>query len=171
MSSPQTPLILTSQTVTGTLFNTFTTAKSVINATELLPLPGNYVKLGAKFRQRVVVGLSNIVTTPGTVAFQLRMGSVVAQTSGNIQLSTTANTHSTVEIDSTVRLWSRRRLRRTAPGGTRPSRRRWTFGWASPRPTRATACRCSTTTCGSSRSRAPEVIVCPVTGSRSARSG
>jgi hypothetical protein len=101
---PQFPQVLTSQTVTGTLFNTYTTAKSVINVTELVPMPGNYLKLGSKLRIKATMGLSNIVTTPGTVAFQIMMGSVVVLTSGNIQMTTTANTLSTVDMEAVIRL-------------------------------------------------------------------
>src|SRR5690348_552712 len=89
---PQFPQCLTAQSAVGTLFNTYTTAKTVINATDLVTLPANYLKVGSCFRVRAMGGLSNIVTTPGTVAFQIMMGSIVAWTSGNIQMSTTAHT-------------------------------------------------------------------------------
>ncbi len=84
--------ILTTQTAVGTLFNTYTTAKTVINATNLVQLPPNYLYIGKKLRVTVKGGLSNIVTTPGTVTFQIMMGSIVAWTSGAIQLNATAHT-------------------------------------------------------------------------------
>lgn len=90
--NPEYPQILTSQRAVGTLFNTFTTAKTVLNQTELVTLPANYLKIGSKLRVRVAGGLSNIVTTPGTVTFQVMMGSIVAFTTGAIQMSTTAHT-------------------------------------------------------------------------------
>lgn len=84
--------ILTVQKAVGTLFNTFTTAKTVINQTELVQLPPNYLYVGKKLRVTVKGGLSNIVTTPGTVTFQIMMGTIVAWTSGAIQLNATAHT-------------------------------------------------------------------------------
>lgn len=84
--------VLTSQKAAGTLFNTYTTAKTVLNATELLTLPANFLEVGRKLRVKASGGLSNIVTTPGTVTFQIMMGSIVAWTSGAIQMSTTAHT-------------------------------------------------------------------------------
>jgi hypothetical protein len=90
--SPSFYQVLTAQTTAGTLFNTYTTAKTVINQTELVPLPGNYLAVGSKFRLRAAGGLSNIVTTPGTVTFQIMMGTIVAWTSGAIQMNATAHT-------------------------------------------------------------------------------
>lgn len=95
---------LTSQSHVGTLFNTYTTAKSVINADDLVPLPANYLQIGSKFRIRALGGLSNIVTTPGTVAFQVMIGSIVAWTSGNIQLNATAHTLLPFFLDVTLRV-------------------------------------------------------------------
>lgn len=84
--------ILTTQVAAGTSFGTFTTAKTVINATNLVQLPPNYLYTGKKLRVTVRGGLSNIVTTPGTVTFQIMMGSIVAWTSGAIQMNATAHT-------------------------------------------------------------------------------
>lgn len=80
------------QRAAGTLFNTYTTAKSVINPTELVTLPPNYLEVGKRFQTTVGAALSNIITTPGTVTFQIMMGSIVAWTSGAIQLNATAHT-------------------------------------------------------------------------------
>ena len=104
MSAPYFVQTLASQKAAGTLFNTYTSAKSVINVTELVPIPGNYMQVGTKFRIKAWGGLSNIVTTPGTVAFQVMMGSVVVFTTGNIQMTTTANTLSPLKFEATLRL-------------------------------------------------------------------
>jgi hypothetical protein len=104
MSAPYFTQILASQKAAGTLFNTYTTAKSILNVTELLPIPGNYMQVGTKFRLRAMMGLSNIVTTPGTVTFQVMMGSIVVWTSGAVQMSTTANTLLPIELEVNLRL-------------------------------------------------------------------
>lgn len=95
---------LASQQAAGTLFNTYTTAKSVINATELYTFPANTLRIGSKLRISGAFGLSNIVTTPGTFTLQIMMGSVVVLTSSAIQMSTTANTLQQVEFVATLRL-------------------------------------------------------------------
>ncbi len=88
----------------GTLLNTYTTAKSILNATELVQLPANYLQVGSKLRIRAMGGLSNIVTTPGTVAFQVMMGSIAVWSSGTLQLTTTANTLTPFELEVNLRL-------------------------------------------------------------------
>ena len=95
---------LASQKAAGTLFNTYTAAKSVINVTELVPIPGNYMQIGSKFRIKAWGGLSNVTATPGTVTFQIMMGSIVVYTTGAIQMSTTANTLSPLKFEATLRL-------------------------------------------------------------------
>lgn len=76
----------------STLFTTYTTAKSVIDATGLWTMPANYLYVGRKIRVRAAGAISNIVTTPGTMNFQVKIGSVAAFDSGAIQLNATAHT-------------------------------------------------------------------------------
>lgn len=83
---------LVANSIAGTLFNTYTTAKTVIPPICLFQFPPNYLYIGKVFRVRVTGGISNIVTTPGTITFQVMMGSIVAWTSGAIQLNATAHT-------------------------------------------------------------------------------
>ena len=95
---------LVSQKANGTLFNTYTTAKSVLNVQDLTPIPGNYFQVGSKIRVRAWGGLSNIVTTPGTVTFQVNMGAVAIYSSGALQMTTTANTLSPFMFEATLRM-------------------------------------------------------------------
>lgn len=83
---------LATQTTAGTLLATFTTAKTVINQEALMPIGANTLKVGDAYTVTVSGGMSNIVTTPGTVTFQIMMGTIVAWTSGAIQLNATAHT-------------------------------------------------------------------------------
>lgn len=81
-----------SQSAAGTLFNTFTTAKTVINQQDLYGLYAGFFTLGRRLRITVNMAISNIVTTPGTVTFQVMLGSIVVWTSGAVQLNATAHT-------------------------------------------------------------------------------
>ncbi len=81
-----------SQQAAGTSFSNYTNAKSVINAQALYTLKANSLYIGKAFRATILAGLSNIVTTPGTIVFQLMIGAVIAFTTGNIQLNATAHT-------------------------------------------------------------------------------
>lgn len=85
--------LLASQQAQGTFFTTYTTAKTVINPQALYTLPAGFFDvLGKSIRVDVLGSISNIVTTPGTITFQVMLGAVIAFTSGAIQLSTTAHT-------------------------------------------------------------------------------
>ena len=95
--------VLTSQKAAGAAFATYTTAKTVLNQTELVTLPPNYLTIGTTFRITAKGGLSNIVTTPGTVTFQVMMGTIVAFTTGAIQLNATAHTLLPINIDVLLR--------------------------------------------------------------------
>src|SRR5439155_6898517 len=81
------------QRAAGTLFNTYTTAKTVINPEALVSLPPNFFYPGRKLWIHADGGISNIVTTPGLMNFQVIIGaSAIAFDTGNIQLNATAHT-------------------------------------------------------------------------------
>jgi hypothetical protein len=82
---------LMTSTAAGTSFGTFTTAKTVLPTGCLVTLPANWWYVGRMMRVTVWGGLGTLVTTPGTVTFQLNLGSVAALTSGAIQLNATAH--------------------------------------------------------------------------------
>ena len=81
-----------SSTSAGTLFNTYTTAKTVLPTGCLVTLPANWWYVGRSIRYTVYGGMSNLVTTPGTVTLQVNLGSVAAFSTGAIQLNATAHT-------------------------------------------------------------------------------
>lgn len=104
MGEPYFRQTLASQKAAGTLFNAYTTAKSILNVSELLPITGNFMQVGRRFKIHAFGGLSNIVTTPGTVTFQVMMGSVAVFSTGAIQMVTTAETLSPWILDVDMRL-------------------------------------------------------------------
>jgi len=83
----------------GPAQNTFTTAKSIFGvdgtdeaAEAKYTLPANFFVRGKALSISLQGDISNIVTTPGTIVFQVMLGAVIAFTTGNIQMSTTAHT-------------------------------------------------------------------------------
>lgn len=85
--------------VAGTLYNTYTTAKSMLTsatATEassgLITLPANFWQRGGALEIDFVAGVSNRVTGPDTFTIQVMVGAVIAFTTGAINLTTTAHT-------------------------------------------------------------------------------
>jgi hypothetical protein len=87
--------VLKTQRGAGTAFSSFTTAKSVINPQALLTIPANSLMIGDVFEIDALLGISNIVTTPGLINFQIKMGptaNIVVFDTGNIQMNATAHT-------------------------------------------------------------------------------
>lgn len=90
---------LVSQRVDSPLQTTFTTAKSIfgVDGTDqsahckYTVAPGFFVP-GKALNIQMRGDISNIVTTPGTITFQVMVGAVIAFTSGAVNLSTTAHT-------------------------------------------------------------------------------
>lgn len=84
--------LLACQHAAGTLFNTYTTAKSVINPQALYTLAPNQLRIGDYLRIRASGGLSNVVTSQRTFTFQVMMGSIVVHASQALLTTTTAHT-------------------------------------------------------------------------------
>jgi hypothetical protein len=92
----------------GTLYNTYTTAKSVLTSstataasTGLITLPPNFFQIGGRLEVDVLCGISNRVTGPDTFTIQIMIGAVIAFTTGAINLTTTAHT----TIPAIFRAW------------------------------------------------------------------
>ena len=85
--------------VAGTLYNTFTTAQSMlktVTATEassgFVTLPPGFFQRGSIIEIDAEAGISNRVTGPDTFTIQVMVGAVIAFTTGAINLTTTAHT-------------------------------------------------------------------------------
>lgn len=89
--------VLVSAQAAGTLFNTYTTAKTVLPSGCLITLPPNWWYVGRMIRVKALGAISNIVTTPGTITLQVNIGSTAIFSSGAIQLNATA--HTTLPFD------------------------------------------------------------------------
>jgi hypothetical protein len=85
--------------IDGTALTNSTTPTSIIPAAARYTLPANFFDVGRALRITCKGRLSNLVTTPGTLTLELRLGSVIAFTSGAIQLSATAHTNVSFILD------------------------------------------------------------------------
>jgi hypothetical protein len=87
--------LITSQ-VDGSALASSTTATSLLPPAARYTLPANYLQIGRMFRIKFAGRLSNIVTTPGTITLDVRMGptsNIVVFNGGAMQMSTTAHTN------------------------------------------------------------------------------
>lgn len=87
---------LVNSQVDGTALNTSTSATSVIPPAARCTLPPSFMAVGKLLRVKFAGRLSNIVTTPGTLTLDVRMGptsNIVVFNGGAMQLSSTAHTN------------------------------------------------------------------------------
>lgn len=98
---------LITQHAAGGAFNTFTTAKLVTNGQAMRLLDPGFWTVGRSAQIRVRGAISNIVTTPGLMNFQVKMGTLAAPItvwdSGNVQLNATAHTLLPFALDIDLR--------------------------------------------------------------------
>lgn len=107
---------LVSQDAAGTIFDTYTTSKTVLNQNCLYPFGSNTLALGDTFNIKVLGALTTLVTTPGTVTFEVKLGptaNIVVFTTGAIQLNATAHTLLPFKLDIDLTL----QLENTTVGG------------------------------------------------------
>lgn len=93
--------ILTNQTATGTMVDTFTTAVTVITAAARKTLPGGFWYVGRLIRISALFAIKNVVTAQPTFTFQVMLGptsNIIVWSSGAVTCSTTANASLPVEL-------------------------------------------------------------------------
>jgi hypothetical protein len=125
MSDPFYPIVLTSNLVPGPTISAWTTAVTVLDAADVVPLPGNFLKIGRKLK---MTASGTITTTSasanGTITFQAMMKTlpgtggtnVVAWTSGSIQLDTAAVTGVGWKMETILRVGAVDAVQGTAAG-------------------------------------------------------
>ena len=98
MASQSWSQVVASMPIQGSLYNTFTTSQSLLSTTAseasqaLCILPSGFFRRNGRLKITAEFGLSNIVTTPGTLTLNVKLGSITAFTTGAINMTTTANT-------------------------------------------------------------------------------
>lgn len=97
MSFPQ---LIASVTVAGTQYNTYTTSKSMLGSATataasmaVVPVRAGWLHAGAMLTIDAQLAVSNRVTGPDTFTIEVKLGTVVAFTTGAITLTTTAHTN------------------------------------------------------------------------------
>lgn len=86
--------LITAQ-VDGTALANSNSATSILPAAAKFTLPANYFAIGKQLRVLALGRISTLITTPGTLTLDFRLGSVIAFTGGALNLNTTAQTNAT----------------------------------------------------------------------------
>lgn len=85
--------VLIASQVDGTALNTSTSATTIIPNAAVYTLPTNYFDIGRVLKVTAAGRISNIVTSPGTLTLDVRMGGTVVWNGGAFSLNTTAKTN------------------------------------------------------------------------------
>jgi hypothetical protein len=92
--------VLISAQTDGTALNTSTTETSILPTQARVTLPANFFQYaGQALRVRSMGRVSNIVTTPGTLTFRMKFGSIAVATTGALALNVAAKTNVTWILD------------------------------------------------------------------------
>lgn len=97
---------LVAQNADGAALTNSTTATSVLSSSGLYTFPANFWQFAGKTIRITAAGrISTVVTTPGTLTFNVRLGATTVQTSGALALNVNAKTNVswTLQYDLTCR--------------------------------------------------------------------
>ena len=84
---------LVSAQIDGTALTASVTATSILPAAAKFTLPANFFQIGKVLRVVAAGRVSNIITTPGTLTLDLRLGAVIAANGGAMALNVVAKTN------------------------------------------------------------------------------
>lgn len=85
--------------VAGSALASSTSQTSLLPAAAKIVLPSRFFTVGKQVRVRAGGKVSNVVTTPGTLTFDIELGGTVIATTGAFTLNTTAMTNLPWELD------------------------------------------------------------------------
>jgi hypothetical protein len=83
---------LISATVAGGALSNTVTPTTILPTSAKITFPNNFFNVGTLLRITGCAQVSNVVTTPGTLTLDLRLGAVIVFNGGAMQMSTTAHT-------------------------------------------------------------------------------
>ena len=99
MSNQSWQQTLASAPIAGTALTASTTATSLLPPAARQVLPANFFNIGTLLRVKATGVMSGIVTTPGTITWNVTLGTIatpiIAYTSGALAMNTTATTNVT----------------------------------------------------------------------------
>ena len=94
---PTYPLILAANTLDGAALTNSVAATSILPVSAGCAIPGGTLQVGSHLKITLRGRISTLVTTPGTLTLDLRLGGIVASGFGAINLNTVAQTNAAWE--------------------------------------------------------------------------
>ena len=102
---PAYPLILSANTLDGAALANSVAATSILPASAICAIPGGTLQVGSHLKITLRGRISTVVTTPGTLTLDLRLGGIVVSAFGVINLNIVAQANASWEVSliATVR--------------------------------------------------------------------
>ena len=96
---PGYPLVLASASADGAALTASVTATSIMPASAIATIPAGALQIGSLIKVMLRGRISNIITTPGTLTLDMRLGGVIISAFGAMALNTAAQTNATFEAE------------------------------------------------------------------------
>lgn len=103
---PAYPLVLAASSADGAALTNTLTATSILHGSGIPTLSGGNLQIGSLIKAMLRGRISTLVTGPGTLTFDLRLGSVITSAFGAIALNVNAQTNATFELEILARIVS-----------------------------------------------------------------
>ena len=94
---PAYPLVLASAAADGAALTNSIVAASILHGSGIGAIPANALQVGSQIKVMLRGRISTVVTTPGTLTFDMRMGAVAISAFGAIALNVNAQTNAAFE--------------------------------------------------------------------------
>ena len=95
---PAYPLVLASASADGAALTNSVAAASILHGSGIGAIPANALQVGSQIRISIRGRISTVVTTPGTLTFDIRMGGVIISAFGAIALNTVAQANALFDL-------------------------------------------------------------------------
>ena len=96
---PGYPLLVSTATADGAALTNTLTATSIMPVSALAVIPGGALQVGSVIKVTVRGRISTVVTTPGTLTFDMRLGSVIVSAFGAIALNIVAQVNAQFQCE------------------------------------------------------------------------
>ena len=95
---PSYPLILSTASADGVALTNSVAAASIMPASAIATIPAGSLQVGSTLKLMLRGRMSTVVTTPGTLTLDVRLGSVIISAFGAMLLNVNAQTNATWEV-------------------------------------------------------------------------
>lgn len=96
---PSYPLVLSSASADGAALTNSVAATSILPASAIATIPAGTLQIGSLLKVKLRGRISTVVTTPGTLTLDMRLGNVIISAFGAMALNTVAQVNASFEAE------------------------------------------------------------------------